>query len=206
VAAIVTIAVASAAALAMIILGIASPLAAFLMVAMFFGAFFYSVPPLSLATTGWGELAASVVVAGLVPAFGVVVLGGALSMMLVTAVVSLVALHFAMILAFEIPDEPSDRAANKRTLLVRMGSTRAAALHNAALLVGILVGIVAPWALGMPRAAMPAVAVAPLALWQASEVRRLARGQIVPLGRITTIAVAIFSLTAGALAAVFWSL
>lgn len=203
-AAVVTIAVASAAALAIILLGISSPLAVFLMVAMFFGAFFYSSPPLALAATGWGELVASVVVAGLVPAFGLVVLGGTLSMTLVV-VVSLVALHFAMMLAFEIPDEPSDRAANKRTLVVRIGLARAAQLHNAALVAGILLGIVAPLALGIAHAALPALVVAPLALWQANEVRRLARGQIVPLGRVTTAAVAIFALTAAALAAVFWS-
>ena len=66
-AAVVCLSVSVTAAALLIILDSANPLCLWLMLWIFLGAYFYSSPPLSLASSGVGELTASLVVAGLVP-------------------------------------------------------------------------------------------------------------------------------------------
>ncbi|MEO8214029.1 MAG: prenyltransferase [Myxococcales bacterium] len=135
-------------------------------------AWFYSAPPLTLHSRGLGEATTALVVTGLTPlagfllqvgggrgaARGLVVLGAALW--------PLVALQFAMLLAIEFPDAVGDAAVGKRTLVVRLGGQRAAALYRAVLVVayGALPLFLAA---GAPRLVMVgAGATAPLAAWQ----------------------------------------
>src|SRR3990172_2442367 len=105
---------------------------------MSLGAWFYSAPPVRLMSTGVGEIAASLVVAALVPIYAYTLQVGSLSSRLVVALAPLVLLHFAMLLTLEVPDRHSDRVAGKRTLVVRWGVPTALHLH-AALVVGALV-------------------------------------------------------------------
>jgi 1,4-dihydroxy-2-naphthoate octaprenyltransferase len=104
----------------------------------------YSMPPIRLLATGWGELATSLVVAFLVPLIASLALGGRLTAALVWIVAVLVPIHVTMMLAFEIPDLATDAAAGKNVLAVRIGLDRTV-LVMAVLLVGAGLVAAAGW-------------------------------------------------------------
>ena len=85
------------------------------------GSWFYSSPPISLMSSGWGELTTSVIVALLVPLAGFVIQGGLPPGELWLICVPLVLIHTAMLISFEIPDQEADQAVGKKTLTVRLG-------------------------------------------------------------------------------------
>jgi 1,4-dihydroxy-2-naphthoate octaprenyltransferase len=116
----------------------------------FLVAFAYSSPPFRLVSSGLGELPASVVVAGVVPAFAFSLQTKTLDPMLLGAILPLVALHFSMLLTFELPDEPADRQSGKRTLVVRLGRRRSVGVIWAATLLAVVGLVVGLW-LGVPR-------------------------------------------------------
>ena len=177
-----------------------------IMVLAFLGTFFYSSPPVRLVGTGFGELSASVLVAGFVPAFAHVLQASRPSLTILLATAPLVVLHFAMLVAFEYPDFLSDEAAGKRTLLVRVGRRRGAAIHNGALLAAIGLAVVATF-LGLPaRVALAVVISSPLVLLQIVTIRRLQLGESVSFTRLTFLAVLIFGLTTYFMAFTFWVL
>jgi 1,4-dihydroxy-2-naphthoate octaprenyltransferase len=170
----------------------------------FVGAYFYSSPPLTLSSTGYGELTTSIVVAGLVPALGHVAQTRQPSFLVLLVTAPLVALHLAMLLAFEFPDLLSDEAAGKRTLLVRVGRRTGARLHNTLLLLALsLAG--AATCIGLPApVALAVVLTSPLALLQISLVRRLQRGDPVSFARLTFLGLLLFVLAASFTAFSFW--
>lgn len=123
-------------------------------------AWLYSVEPVRLLSTGFGETVTTLVVAMGVPIVGALANGGAASDGLRWAIVTLVPIHLAMMLCFELPDIESDRDAGKRVLAVRLGrrstETLVAALFGLGGLV-LAVGIV----LGpLPRRALVSLAAA----------------------------------------------
>lgn len=129
-------------------------------------AWFYSAPPLRLHSTGWGELTTAALVPMLTPLLGFYLQAGALAALPFLATFPLAAFQFAMLLVIEFPDAIGDRAGHKRTLVVRLGESAAARLHNAVLLAAyaLLPGLVL---LGLPSLAALAVAGSfPLAAWQ----------------------------------------
>lgn len=205
-AAVASLAVASGAAIWLVIEYQVGPAVWALMVLIFLGAYSYSSPPLTLMNSGLGELTASIVVAGLVPALGHLLQSGRPSTLVVLVTAPLVVYHFAMLLAFEFPDFLSDEAAGKTTLLVRLGRRRGAALHNAALLLAIGLAVLATF-LGLPaQVALAAVISSPLTLLQIVQVRRMQRGEPLSFSRLTFLAVALFALTAYFAAFTFWVL
>ncbi|NNF53226.1 MAG: prenyltransferase [Acidimicrobiales bacterium] len=100
----------------------------------------YSMPPVRLLDTGLGELATTLVVAAAVPLIGSLAQGGSPSASLWWSIAILAPIHFAMMLAFEIPDLETDAEAGKRVLAVRIG--RASTIWLMVLLV-VAAGIVA---------------------------------------------------------------
>ena len=125
----------------------------------------YSMPPVRLLNTGFGELATTLVVAGAVPLIGSLVQGGSPPASLWWSIAVLVPIHFAMMLAFEIPDLETDAKAGKRVLSVRIGrcnTTRLMALlvmaaGITAAVAGVIEAISALTAWGVLAAAVPAV-------------------------------------------------
>ena len=80
--------------------------------------------------------------------------------------VPLVGLQFAMLLTIEFPDAGGDAAVGKRTLVVRLGARRAAALCRA-VLVAVYGSVPLLMMGGLPPGAALAVALpAPIAAWQ----------------------------------------
>jgi 1,4-dihydroxy-2-naphthoate octaprenyltransferase len=167
-----------------------------LLILIFLGAFFYSMPPVSLATSGYGELSTSVLVAGLIPAFAFTLQTGEFHRLLIMSSTPLIALHLAMMITFEFPDYAVDKKFRKQTLLVRLDWPVAIRLHNAAILFAIG-SILVAFLFGFPwRVALNTLIALPLALAQIWQVERIRQGYP-PNWRILTLgAIALFGLTA----------
>ncbi len=156
----------------------------------------YSGPPFTLVRTGWGELSASLVVAGLVPVVGYMMQsGGPLRPTILLALLPLVLLHFAMLIAFQIPDLPADKAVGKQTIAVRLDLRRVVRLHNISLLFAFCV-IVILTIMGWPGAKLAWLPF-PIAIWQAHRTSSLLRSdQPVPRYHwLTARALVLFALT-----------
>lgn len=105
-----------------VVVAFRSPIAAVLGIAALAVSWFYSMPPIRLLGTGLGEIATSVVVVVVVPLIGLELAGGGLHAAFWWLVTALFAAHLAMMLAFELPDLHSDRAAGKNVIAVRIGA------------------------------------------------------------------------------------
>ncbi|MEP7357959.1 MAG: prenyltransferase [Anaerolineales bacterium] len=205
-AAVVCVAVASGAAIWLVLETRLSPGALAIMVLGFLGSYLYSGPPLRLASSGYGEVVASVVVAGFVPALGHILQAGRPSSLVLLTIAPLIVFHFAMLLAFEFPDFLADEAAGKRTLLVRVGRRQGAAIHNAALLVALGLAVAATFAGLPPTCSVATIISAPMVLVQITNIRRMQHGEPVSFGRLTFLAVLIFMITVYFMAFTYWVL
>jgi 1,4-dihydroxy-2-naphthoate octaprenyltransferase len=186
-------------------LGVLDPLVAVILAVAFLGAFFYSVPPLNLASSGFGELVTAALVANLVPALAFSLQAGELHRLLAMATFPLTGLHLAGILAFEFPDYATDLKFSKRTLMVRLGWQPAMLAHNLLLLVSYaLLGLA--YVFGLPAAiALPAFITLPLAALQVWYMQRIAQGVKPNWNALTLNAVAIMGATVYLLAYAFWT-
>jgi 1,4-dihydroxy-2-naphthoate polyprenyltransferase len=176
-----------------------------LMLGILLGAYFYSSPPLRLASTGIGEVLAALIVAAMVPWLGLVLAGGRPSAAFFAAVAPLVFIQFAMLLAFEFPDEPSDRQAGKRTLVVRIGSDHGVLVHNIGLFTGVLLIVVGSCTVLPYLTAFIAIATTPVAVGQMVAVSVVPEARCVRFETVTFLAIFTFSLTATLFAIVFWT-
>ena len=161
----------------------------------FAGAFFYSSPPLRLSTSGYGELTTSFVVAGFVPALAFSLQANDLHRLLLMSTAPLIAIHFAMMLVFELPDYASDIKQNKRTLMVRAGWETGMRFHDIAiLLAGLLLALA--YLNGLPsRVALGSLIAAPLAIAQIWQIERIRRGYPPRWTTLTLGALGLFALT-----------
>ncbi len=113
-----------------------SPVTTFLGLAALLVSWLYSMPPVRLLGTGWGELATTLVVIGLVPLIGVTSQGSGPPVALWASIATLLPIHLAMMLVFELPDLVSDRTAGKTVLAVRIGRQRTERLVASLLALG----------------------------------------------------------------------
>lgn len=185
--------------------GSASPLVITILALGFLGAFFYSVPPVSLARSGYGELTTSIIVANLVPTFAFILQYGDYHRLLAMSTFPLTTLHLAMMLVFELPDYGSDLRHGKRTLLIRLGWERGMALHNLLILSAfLLLGIAAIY--GLPiQIALSGFLPLPLGVLQIVQMRRIASGAKPNWTTLGLMAVALFASEAYFLAFAFWT-
>ncbi len=98
----------------------------------------YSMPPPRLLGTGWGELATTLVVTGLVPLIGAMITGAHVPAALWWSIAVLAPIHMAMMLVFELPDLQSDRLSGKLVLAARLGRSSALILIRALLVVAVV--------------------------------------------------------------------
>lgn len=169
------------------------------------GALTYSVPPVRLSSTGYGELVTSFLVANLVPAFAFLLQSGDLHRLLAMATFPLTMLHLAMMLAFEFPDYATDIRLGKRTLLVRMGWQRAVLLHNMLILFAyVTLGLAV--ILGLPFfIALPSLLTFPLGFLQIWQMRRIADGSKPNWTALALTGIALFTVVAYLLTFAFWT-
>jgi 1,4-dihydroxy-2-naphthoate octaprenyltransferase len=156
----------------------------------------YSLRPIRLLDTGWGEAVTSLVVTVFVPLVGATTQGAGTSVGLIWIVASLFPVHLAMMLVFELPDLETDRRSHKRVLAARIGEALTRRTVIALLLSsGIVIGVAA--ALGaVELVTLWAVAAA---VGPAVVTVRATRGTRYTL--LTTSAVATFVVLGGALLA-----
>jgi 1,4-dihydroxy-2-naphthoate octaprenyltransferase len=181
-----------------------TPVIVFVMLLSFLGALFYSVPPVKLAYTGYGELTTSILVANMVPIFAFLLQVGQPHRLLVMSTFPLTALHLAMMLAFEFPDYATDLKYEKQTLLVRLGWRTGMTLHNLLILTSfVLLGLATLF--GLPTfIALPAFLPLPLGLLQIWQMRRIAAGAKPNWSTLAFTAVVLFGSMAYLLAFDFW--
>jgi 1,4-dihydroxy-2-naphthoate octaprenyltransferase len=182
-----------------------APAVYMMIVLLFLGALSYSIPPLRLASSGYGELLMSVMVTNLVPALAYLLQASEWHRLLPMTTFPLLFLHLAMMVAFEFPDYATDAKYSKLTLLVRMGWQRGMQLHNLLVLGGFgLLGIA--WALGLPfKIALPGLLILLVGAFQVWMMNRIEAGARPNWLFFTTVAAAVFGLTAYLLAYGFWT-
>ena len=160
----------------------------------------YSMPPIRLLGTGWGEAATTAVVIGAVPLIGSTSQGSAPASTLWISIAVLFPVHFATMLVFEIPDIESDRTAGKRVLSVRIGRRATEVLIGSAFLSGVAILAVAALLGSLSRAAMlSSIAVAPG--WLTLRAVRSDRYSLATASAVATLVIAIVGLALGALLA-----
>lgn len=137
----------------------------------FLGSWFYSSPPISLMSSGWGELTTSVIVALLVPLAGYCIQRGLPPGELWLICVPLVLVHVAMLVSFEIPDQVADMSVGKKTLTVRLGLKGGAWVIDALIVSAFL--FICLFTLTSKYPGQWMVIAAPLALWQIVTVHRV---------------------------------
>jgi 1,4-dihydroxy-2-naphthoate octaprenyltransferase len=182
----------------------APPAVYLIMFLIFLSILSYSVPPLRLASSGYGELLMSILVANLVPALAYMLQADEWSRLLPMTTFPLLLLHLAMMVAFEFPDYAADIRYEKHTLLVRIGWERGMQLHNLLLLGGFgLLGVA--WALGLPtQIVLPVLILLPVGAFQIWLMNRIEAGATPNWLLLTTAAAAIFGLAGYLLAYGFW--
>ena len=127
--------------LAMVV-AVVSPLAATVGLVTLVVSWGYSMPPIRLLATGWGELATSLAVVVAVPVIGWAVQQAPANTALWWALGILLPVHLAMMLTFELPDLESDAAAGKRVLGVRLGEARSRRLIAIMLAVAAVIAMI----------------------------------------------------------------
>jgi 1,4-dihydroxy-2-naphthoate octaprenyltransferase len=182
-----------------------SPLLVVIVVLAFLGSFFYSTPPVRMASSGYGELITSILVANLVPIFAFVLQYGELHRLVAMSTFPLTALHLPMMIVFEFPDYLNDIKHEKLTLLVRIGWQRGMVLHNVLILCAFLMlGLAASY--GLPLAiVLPAFIPLPLGLLQIWQMRRISTGATPNWTTMGLTAVVLFGSVAYLLAFTFWT-
>ena len=169
------------------------------------GAVFYSVPPVRLAFSGYGELVVAILFANFLPAFAFLLQKGELHRLLAMSTFPLTALGLALALSYELADYAADLKHGRRTLMVRMGWQRAMLLHNGMILVAfLLLGLALSF--GLPLfIGLPAFLPLPLGLLQVWQMRRISEGARPNWRALRLTAVVIFATTAYLLTFAFWT-
>ncbi len=159
-------------------------------------AYFYSAPPLRLVTSGYGELTTSLLVGGLVPAFAFTLLTSSLDRLLVLSCAPLVALHFAMLMAFSLNDYAADSRSGKRTLMVRLGWSTGMRLHDVCIALAAAAFVIGGFDALPRRVAIGALIALPLGLAQVWQMARIRAGLKPQWRALTVNAVGLFLLAA----------
>lgn len=178
---------------ALIILGVA-----------FAVAFFYSAPPLRLGNSGYGELASSILIANLIPAFAFLLQTGELHRLVAMSTFPLTVQVLATMMMFSFPDYSLIPRSDHRTLLDRVGWQRGMTLHNYLLLFSYILLVMAaifgfPW-----RIAWQPLLTIPLTIFQIWQLGRIENGQKPNWRMLIIVSVAIPALTAYLMAVSFW--
>lgn len=150
-------------------------------------AFFYHAPPLRLAYRGLGELSVAAVYGPLIAAATYLVQRGTIHPHVIAVATPLGIMIGAFLWINEFPDYHADRAAGKRTLVVRLGRDRAAATFAVIIASAYTLLAVLPFA-GVTRlvwmgaiGAVPAARAARIALATPQDTQRLIPAQVATL-------------------------
>ena len=108
------------------------------------GVLLYTVPPVRLSKTGYGELSLAVLTCILVPVIGFLLQYGSLHRILAMAIFPVGLLHIALLMVFDFPEYARKLKFGDQSLLLRTGWQRGITLHNLFVLGSfLLIGIAA---------------------------------------------------------------
>lgn len=139
-------------------------------------AFFYAVPPMRLASSGYGELVTALFLTGIIPALAYTLQTGETHRLLILLTFPLTAICIAMLLANDLETYYTDIKAGQKTLMVAVGWQRGMSLHNilvlfSYLLVGLAAVLKLPWPLTWPM-----LATLPVGLFQIWQMWQISNG------------------------------
>ena len=168
------------------------------------GGLLYAVPPVRLATSGYGELTCAILLANLTPGFAFLLQHSELNRVLAMVTFPLTALGLAMFLALELPHYATDLKVLKRTLMVRLGWQNGMQLHNLLILSSYMLLALAV-VLGLPMYLVwPALLTLPVGVFQIWMMNRIAAGARPNWLILSIISLVTFFLTTYMLAFSFW--
>lgn len=180
-------------------------LAAGLMLAIYVGGLAYSLPPVQLSRSGYGELVVALVGGYLVPMLGYSLQTGDIHRLVSMSSLPVVLLLVVFMLAVSFPDYATDLKYGKRTFLVRAGWENVLTVHNTLILLSFVV-LASLFFFGFPRAILlPTMLALPLGLLQMWQMRQLAAG-VKPNWKVFTLnAAALVGLVVYLLSYFFWT-
>ena len=131
---VVAVTLAAALILTMIWSGMLTPAGALIMALILAGALAYSIPPVQLSRSGYGELAAAIIGGYLVPILAYNLQTGGAHRLVALSSLPITLLMVVFLLGVSFPDYATDLKYGKRTFLLRAGWQNAMTVHNTCLL------------------------------------------------------------------------
>jgi 1,4-dihydroxy-2-naphthoate octaprenyltransferase len=180
--------------------------AAFMLLgAAFLLAFFYGVPPLRLASRGYGEFSEAVMVCGLFPALAYILQTGDLHRLLPMLAFPLLVLYLAMRLAQSLESYAHDQKMGWKTMMLVVGWQRGMLIHNVLILSGYLLLAMAavlslPWQL-----TWPGLLSLPVGLFQIYQINQISTGARPGWRLLKLTSAATFALMAYLMALALWT-
>jgi 1,4-dihydroxy-2-naphthoate octaprenyltransferase len=182
-----------------------SPTVGILMLLIYLGGMFYSLPPLQLSRSGYGEFAAAIVAGYLVPMLSYNLQTGELHRLVALSSLPIVLLLMVFLLAGSFPDYATDLKYGKRNFLVRAGWQNVVVVHNTLILLAFVV-LAALWFFGFPRAILlPTFLTFPLGILQFWQMRLITAGAKPNWRNLTLNAAALVGMVIYLLSYFFWT-
>ena len=164
----------------------------------------YSVPPLRLSESGFGELVVAIALGTLFPAVAFILQYGQLQRLLSITSLPLTLLALAFLLVCNFPTFATDHKLGRHTLLTRLTWQKAVPIHHLLVLIAFLFLAAAPF-LGTPWGLVwPAFLALPFAATQMIWLQSIANGGRTFWNFLTGLASATFGLTVYLLTLTFW--
>lgn len=150
--------------------------AVILMAIIFLGGLAFSLPPVQLVRSGYGEFVAALIGGYLIPMFAFVQQTGEAHRLVALTSLPITLLFVVFFLAVSFPDYVTDLKYGKRTFLIRAGWENAMAVHNSLILLAIL-ALASLWFFDVSSDILwPTFLVMPLGLLQFWQMRQIASG------------------------------
>ncbi len=162
--------------LSLLLMGAVNWISGILMLVIFVGGIFYSVPPFQLVNSGLGEFAAAIGVGYLFPALGYGLQTGDSHRLVSIVSIPIILLVVVYAMATSLSTYASDLKRGRNTLLARVGWENGLVLHNSMLLLAYVI-FAASMFMGAPRRIiLPEFITLPLGILQIWQMRQIADG------------------------------
>ncbi len=164
----------------------------------------YSLPPMRLSESGYGELILAIYFATLLPALAFLLQSDSYHRLLPMATFPLTLLALAYLIVLDFPAFAADQKQERHSLLTRITWQYAIPIHHVLVLAAYLLYAAAPF-LGFPWGLVwPVFLTLPFAGLQIYWLQRIANGGRPVWNFLTALAAAVFGLTAYLITFTFW--